>query len=136
MKLKNLTIEKIKEICKYKKGCPKTCPLKDHRWCCLGLRNMTNKELESEITIKQPERKYYVKFTRYVVYRNSNGKEMRCQDNCGFCVKDLHTYSIKRPFDSDKVVVEELLVKEIKTNKIIYQGKNYEEYKSIIEGLL
>ena len=122
MKLKNLTVGKIKEICKSKKSCPKTCPLKDHQWCCLGLRNMTIKELESEITIKQPQRKYYVKFTKYDVYRGSNGKEMRYQDNCGFCVKDLHSYSIKRPFDSDNTVVENLLVKEIKTNKIIYQG--------------
>ena len=129
MKLKNLTIRKIKEICKSKKGCPKTCPLKDHQWCCLGLRNMTIKELESEITIKQPQRKYYVKFTKYDVCRGT------CyQNNCGFCVKDLHSYSIKRPFDSDNTVVENLVVKEIKTNKIIYQGKSYEEYLKVIGG--
>lgn len=134
MKLKNLTVGKIKEICKSKKGCPKTCPLKDHQWCCLGLRNMTTKELESEITIKQPQRKYYVKFTKYDVYRGSNGKEMRYQDNCGFCVKDLHSYSIKRPFDNENTVVENLVVKEIKTNKIIYQGNSYEEYLKVIGG--
>lgn len=136
MKLKNLTIGKIKEICKSKRACPKTCPLKDHQWCCLGLRNMTTKELESEITIKQPQRKYYVKFTKYDVYRGSNGKEMRYQDNCGFCVKDLHSYSIKRPFDSDNTVVENLVVKEIKTNKIIFQGESYEEYLKVLEVLL
>ena len=129
MKLKNLTIGKIKEICKSKRACPKTCPLKDHQWCCLGLRNMTTKELESEITIKHPQRKYYVKFTKYDVYRGSNGKEMRYQDNCGFCVKDLHSYSIKRPFDSENTIVENLVVKEIKTNKIIYQGNDYQEFK-------
>ena len=124
MKLKNLTIGKIKEICKSKKGCPKTCPLKDHQWCCLGLRNMTTKELENEITIKQPQRKYYVKFTKYNVFRDSI-----YQDNCGFCVKDLHSDSIKRPFNSINTVVENLVVKEIKTNKIIYQGNDYQEFK-------
>ena len=124
MKLKNLTIGKIKEICKSKKGCPKTCPLKDHQWCCLGLMNMTTKELESEITIKQPQRKYYVKFTKYDVYRGNI-----YQDNCGFCVKDLHSYSIKRPFDSENTVVENLVVKEIKANKIIYQGNDYQEFE-------
>ena len=128
MKVKNLTIGKIKEICKSKKGCPKTCPLKDHQWCCLGLRNMTTKELESEITIKPPQRKYYVKFTKYDVYGGNNGKEMRYQNNCGFCVKNLHSYSIKRPFDNENTVVENLVVKEIKTNKIIYQGKDYVEF--------
>lgn len=128
MKLKNLTIGKIKEICKSKKGCPKTCPLKDHQWCCLGLRNMTIKELECEITIKPPQRKYYVKFTKYNVFRGSI-----YQDNCGFCVKDLHSDSIKRPFYSINTVVENLVVKEIKTNKIIYQGESYEEYLKVIK---
>ena len=94
MKIKNLTIGKIKEICKSKRACPKTCPLKDHQWCCLGLRNMTTIELESEIVITKPERKYYVKFTKYDTYDG----EKRYQSNCGFCVKDLHSYSIKRPF--------------------------------------
>lgn len=129
-KLKNLTIEKIKEICKSKKGCPKTCPLKDHRWCCLGLRNMTKQELESEITIKQPKRKYYVKFTKCNVFMVDNDVEKKVfQDNCGFCVNDLHSYSIKRPFDNERIIVENLLVKEIKTNKIIYQGNDYQEFK-------
>lgn len=137
MKLKNLTIGKIKEICKSKKGCPKTCPLKEHQWCCLGLRNMTTKELESEITIKQPKRKYYVKFTKHEEYKIFNSEEKATyQSNCGFCVKDLHSYSIKRPFDSDNTVVENLVVKEIKTNKIIFQGKSYEEYLKVIEVML
>lgn len=130
MKLKNLTIGKIKEICKSKRACPKTCPLKDHQWCCLGLRNMTIKELESEITIKQPKRKYYVKFTKCNVFMVGNDGEKKVfQDNCGFCVKDLHSYSIKRPFDSNNIIVENLVVKEIKTNKIIYQGNDYQEFK-------
>lgn len=132
MKIKNLTIGKIKEICKSKKRCPKTCPLKDHQWCCLGLRNMTIKELESEITIEQPKRRYYVRFTKYDVYGGNKGKEMRYQNNCGFCVKDLYSYSIKRPFDSDNIVVENLVVKDMETNKIIYQGNNYQEYLGTI----
>ena len=107
MKLKNLTIEKIKEICKSKKGCPKTCPLKDHRWYCAGLRNMTTKELESEIVITPKPRKYYVKFTKCNVFLVDNdGKKKVFQDNCGFCVSDLHSYSIKRPFDNERIIVE------------------------------
>lgn len=135
MKLKNLTIGKIKEICKSKKGCPKTCPLKNHQWCCLGLRNMTAKELESEITIKPPQRKYYVKFTKYDVYRGNNGKEMRYQNNCGFCVKSLDSYSIKRPFDSDNTVVENFMVKDLETQKMIYIGNDYGEYIKLVKWM-
>ena len=137
MKLKNLTIEKIKEICKSKKGCPKTCPLKDHRWYCAGLRNMTTKELESEIVITPKPRKYYVKFTKCNVFLVDNdGKKKVFQDNCGFCVSDLHSYSIKRPFDNERIIVENLLVKEIKTNKIIYQGNNYGDYLKAVKKYL
>ena len=135
MKIKNLTIGKIKEICKSHnlKACRENkCPLHEHQWCCLGLRNMTKEELESEITIKQPQRKYYVKFTKYDVYRGSNGKEMRYQNNCGFCVRDLYSHSIKRPFDSENTVVESLMVRTIKTKKIIYQGNDYNEYLKAI----
>lgn len=64
---------------------------------------------------------------------DNDGKKKVFQDNCGFCVKDLHSYSIKRPFDSDRVVVENLVVKEIKTNKIIYQGNDYDEFLKEIE---
>ena len=84
------------------------------------------------INIKHETKKFYVKFTKYDSYKGKNGVEMRYQNNCGFCVKDLHSYSIKRPFDSENTVVEYLVVKEIKTNKIIYQGNSYEEYLKVI----
>lgn len=135
MKIKNLTIGKIKDICKKHKHC-KECPLTDIKWACLGLKNLTEKEIEKELVIKQPQRKYYVKFTKYDVYGGDKGKEMRYQNNCGFCVESLCSYSIKRPFDSDDTVVENLVVKEIKTNKIIYQGASYEEYLKVIEVML
>ena len=48
-KIEELTIRDIKNICKSKRYCPKTCPLHEHQWCCLGLRNMTEKELEVKI---------------------------------------------------------------------------------------
>ena len=137
MKLKNLTIQKIKDICKSHnlKACKeKKCPLYNHAWCCLGLRNMTEKELESEIVITPKPRKYYVKFTKYDVYGGDKGKEMRYQNNCGFCVESLRSYSIKKPFDSDNTVVENMIVKVIKTKRIIYQGNSYEEYLKAIGG--
>ena len=132
MKLKNLTIGKIKEICKSKRACPKTCPLKEHQWCCLGLRNMTIKELESEITIKQPQRKYYVRFAKHRTFIGGNSG-MTFQDNCGFCVKDLNSESIKRPFIEENTIVEKLMVKEIKTNKVIYVGNDYQEFLETIK---
>ena len=137
MKLKDLTIGRIKEICKSTnlKQCKKNdCPLAEHQWCCLGLRNMTKQELESEIVIVPKPRKYYVKFTKYDVYGGDKGKEMRYQNNCGFCVQELHSYSIKRPFDSDNTVVENLVVRKIKPKKIIYEGNDYNEYLKVIGG--
>lgn len=128
MKLKNLTIGKIKEICTINEECAK-CPLNGKGLCSIAIPLRNTQILEEEIFLKQPKRKYYVKFTKYDVYKGSNGKEMRYQNNCGFCVKDLHSYSIKRPFDSDDIVVENLVIKEIKTNKIIYQGNDYQEFK-------
>ena len=93
------------------------------------------KKLTNEIlNIKQEPRKFYVKFTKHDTYKDKNGVEIQYQNNCGFCVKDLHSYSIKRPFDNENTVVENLVVKEIKTNKIIYQGKDYEEYLKVIGG--
>lgn len=51
MKLKDLTVQDIKNICKKHYKCSSECPLREHQWCCLGLRNMTKKELESEIKL-------------------------------------------------------------------------------------
>ena len=94
------------------------------------------KKLANEILkIKPEKRNYYVRFTKYDVYKGNNGKEMRYQNNCGFCVKSLDSYSIKRPFDSENTVVENLIVKDLKTKKVIYKGKNYQEYLKKIRGL-
>ena len=83
------------------------------------------KKLANEILkIKPEKRRYYVRFTKQSVI----GKDYKYQDNCGFCVKSLDSYAIKRPFDSDRTIVENLLVKDLKTNKIIYQGNDYNEF--------
>ena len=132
MKVKNLTIGKIKDICKKHRHC-KECPLTNIKWACLGLRNMTTKELESEITIKQPQRKYYVRFTKHRTFVGGNSG-MTFQDNCGFCVKDLNSESIKRPFLEENTIVEKLMVKEIKTNKVIYVGNDYKEFLETVGG--
>ena len=132
MKVKNLTIGKIKDICKKHRHC-KECPLTNIKWACLGLRNMTTKELESEITIKQPQRNYYVRFTKHRTFVGGNSG-MTFQDNCGFCVKDLNSESIKRPFLEENTIVEKLMVKEIKTNKVIYVGNDYKEFLETVGG--
>ena len=55
------------------------------------------KKLANEILkIKPEKRRYYVRFTKYDTYKGKNGVEMRYQNNCGFCVKSLNSYSIKR----------------------------------------
>lgn len=132
MKVKNLTIGKIKDICKNHRHC-KECPLTDIKWACLGLKNLTEKELEKELVIKQPQRKYYVKFTKSRTFIGGNSG-MTFQDNCGFCVKDLNSESIKRPFLEENTIVENLMIKEIKTNKVIYVGKDYQEFLETIRG--
>lgn len=132
MKLKNLTIGKLKEICTINEECAK-CPLNGKGLCSIAIPLRNTQILEEEIFLKQPKRKYYVKFTKCNVFMvDNNGEKKVFQDNCGFCVKDLHSYSIKRPFDSNNIIVENLVVKEIKTNKIIYQGESYEEYLKVI----
>lgn len=87
------------------------------------------KKLAKEILKVKPEqRNYYVRFTKYDTYKGKNGVEMRYQNNCGFCVKSLNSYSIKRPFDEENTVVENLVVRQLKPSKLIYQGKNYNEF--------
>lgn len=56
MKIEELTIRDIKTICKNTKKnyCFNgNCPLYEHQWCCLGLRNMTEKEMKKEIDYKR-----------------------------------------------------------------------------------
>lgn len=48
MKIEELTIRDIKTICKKHKRCYK-CPLENHTWRCMGLKNMTEKEMKSEV---------------------------------------------------------------------------------------
>ena len=62
MKIEELTIRDIKTICKStkQKYCStKKCPLYEHKWCCLGLKNMTEKELEEEIDYTRPRELTY-----------------------------------------------------------------------------
>ena len=133
MKLKNLTIGKIKEICKStprKSACYKRkCPLSGHEWCCLGLRNMTKEELESEIKIK-PNRKYIVYFKKYHI----SSSWLKYLDHSHFCFDDLYSKSILIPFRTQTTYVEEMIVKYRRSKRVIYQGNSYEEYLQAIKG--
>lgn len=130
MKLKNLTIGKIKEICKStprKSACYKRkCPLSGHEWCCLGLRNMTKEELESEIKIK-PELKYIVQIKKK--YLNFN-----LVNYSHFVTNDLYSDAIAMRFRNKYTIVEEMIVKYRRSKKIIYKGNSYEEYLQVIKG--
>lgn len=77
------------------------------------------------------KRQYYVRFIKY--FKSYKGE--LCPDNCGFCIKDLHSPSIQRYFIRDCFIVKEMIVKHIPTNKIIYQGNDYNEYLKVIENL-
>ena len=50
-KIKDLTIQDIKRICKKHGKCSPSCPLASHYWLCLGLENMTKKEMEEDIKL-------------------------------------------------------------------------------------
>ena len=53
MQIKDLTLQDIKNICRSKGRCSKKCPLYEHTWCCMGLKNMTKREMESEINYEK-----------------------------------------------------------------------------------
>ena len=53
IKIENLTVRDIKNVCKNKRYCNKNCAFYKHQWLCLGLKNMTEKELNSEVEIKK-----------------------------------------------------------------------------------
>lgn len=132
MKIKNLTIGKIKDICKSTnlKQCRKgNCPLFDHQWCCLGLRNMTTKELESNILIKQ-ERKYIALVKKHRTY--DDGFVYREQTH--YCFNDFE--SVVKEFDTGGyMLLDELVIKYRKSKKVIYKGRDYNEFLKLVEKL-
>lgn len=55
-KIKDLTIQDIRDICASHTRCNAKCPLVDHQWACRGMANMTKTEMEVEISY-EPRRK-------------------------------------------------------------------------------
>ena len=117
MKIKNLTIAKINEICR-KHKC-KECPLINHTWLCLGTKNMTKKELETDIKLKY-DRKYVaiIKY-RWLVY-NECAK---------FCFDSFK--SVDRYWKKEQCFIDNIIIKYRKSKRIIYQGNDYGEYLKI-----
>ena len=76
-------------------------------------------------------RKYVAYFKKYYLYPDGR----KYQDNAHFCISALDTDAIKRPFENDNIVVEELKVTERLTGKVIYQGTSYDKYLKVIRGL-
>lgn len=86
------------------------------------------------IFFEQPnkgDRKYVAYFKKYYLYPDGR----KYQDNAHFCISSLKTDAIKRPFENNNIVVEELKVTERLTGKIIYQGTSYDKYLKVIRGL-
>ena len=86
------------------------------------------------IFLEQPnkcDRKYVAYFKKHYLYPDGR----KYQDNAHFCISSLETDAIKRPFENDNIVVEELKVAERLTGKVIYQGTSYDKYLKVIRGL-
>jgi hypothetical protein len=49
-KIKELTVQDIRNICTSHTVCNKKCPLLEYSWLCMGTANMTKKNLEVEIS--------------------------------------------------------------------------------------
>ncbi len=77
------------------------------------------------------DRKYVAYFKKYYLYPDGR----KYQDNAHFCISSLETDAIKRPFENDNIVVEELKVTERLTRKVIYQGTSYDKYLKVIRRL-
>lgn len=67
---------------------------------------------------------YIVSFKKWSVYNDKKYKT-----NAHFCCKSLNCEGIKRPFEEELTIIDELIVKDRKTRKILYKGKSYEEFK-------
>ena len=90
-------------------------------------------KLKSILLNEQPnkgDRKYVAYFKKYYLYPDGR----RYQDNAHFCISSLETDAIKRLFENDNIVVEELKVTERLTGKVIYEGNDYNEYLKVIGG--
>lgn len=86
------------------------------------------------VFLEQPnkgDRKYVAYFKKHYLYPDGR----KYQDNAHFCISSLETDAIKRPFENDNIVVEELKVTERLTGKVIYQGASYDKYLKVIRGL-
>ena len=91
-------------------------------------------KLKTILLNEQPnkgDRKYVAYFKKYYLYPDGR----KYQDNAHFCISSLETDAIKRPFENDNIVVEELKVTERLTGKVIYQGTSYDKYLKVIRGL-
>ena len=75
------------------------------------------------------KRKYIVIFKKKYV---SQSTFQTYPDNAVFCVKSLHSESIKRQFFGF-CQVDSLTVKYRKSKRIIYQGNSYQEFLETIK---
>lgn len=89
-------------------------------------------ELQKAFKRKQAYKPYVVSIYREWHYDN---RKEPYHLKCHFCIGDLKSKKLDRYFNDNSKVIE-MVVKEIATNKIIYEGNNYEEYLQVVENLM
>lgn len=75
---------------------------------------------------------YYIKLTKKWI--GPSGEIYK--DNCGFCVKDLHTDLVKNYFTNKSIIIEEIIVRKRNAKRPIYKGNNYDDYVKALEKYL
>lgn len=136
-KFKELTAREMINICKQHERCY-DCPLANLP--CFGdykPYSITNEELNKEIEFIR-QRNYDYGIREYIVYfkkyyeMHYAGNIIKRYENCHVCIRELNSKSIQRVFNDGYTIVEEMLVKERATGKVIYKGNDYQEYLKVI----
>ena len=76
-------------------------------------------------------RLYSAKLIKYNQYG-----DRKYQDNCHFVFNDLLGHTIKKYFEYENTIVEQLIVKTRFTRKLIFKGNDYNKYVKAVEKYL
>ena len=72
------------------------------------------------------------------LYKNFVYGDKVYNNSSHFCIKDLRTPKLKKYFTSDHIQVRVMIVNDLTTRlkKVVYQGKDYDEYLKAVEEYL
>lgn len=74
--------------------------------------------------------KYLVNFIKWWI-----GKDKLYPDHSHYCIKELDSPSIKRVFSCQYIKVDNMIVKERGSGKVIYSGNDYNKYLATIKDI-